>query len=816
MKEISPKIATTLLKKLAAGIALGTFLLTSPITIVPQKAAYAEAKQEEKKEQSELEKKIDAALETYNLGVKLDDMYAVMPKDENLQTMLNTLKDNSFREFVEYIKEEHKEKKIADWEIRDFISDYDNFDSAKKILERKGITEEKSAIYDLYIIQNFCSASYIPWDIFKNDHKKLTKITRFSSMGPTLSSIPVNLWAEHSDRLVEIAKLAEWHTRSAYTLISLSQKMLSDEQIKQLSEIETWLSENSSNHLNREKEIIQQREEMQAKIISLIKSVDDSLLPCEQTRIPEELEHHEKIIDYISYGKVISQAEKAGFKDMKTLKHILIGNETFKKMDKWLRDNLHNKNIRYSKEAEEFVRYVNCAANFAKQDNKIFEDYIRGKLGYPTYLISELINLTWDKPKEQEKIVNSLDIGTIYLLLSSGFTDSLYPSSFNILYHKLSYQLGNGKGFLKQDEENADTASGKALITGYICSMSPDNRLNKNFLLAAATFGKLNEIIGIDEERDKLLKEFLSAADESKEMFFRLSPATISLFSSSHRDVLEKEILSRYNSSNNYQKTNYGLLAYAARDAFRDKDASTLMINDALTRLGISVSDLEMKIPESMYPYNSVFKLYFSSEYDDNKNYWHIDAMKERLLSANYTIKEKSTKGSMRLSKKSIDASLEFLLVPVNVTRDKKKIISSDTELLSDIEDDSIILVGHRGHAFQVDQLIKDSIKIKDTPYQKIIFLGSCAGFKEILYRAEPALGSNMVYISSQNSGIGEVNDYILIELAGVLAEKPEVWAKATKMLKERFLKNYPKLAKSFSDYSFPSELPSLVLKYGE
>ncbi len=74
MKEKSPRIATTLLKKLATGIALGTFLLTSPITIAPQKSAYAETKQEEKKEQSELEKKIDTALETYNLGVSGDNI----------------------------------------------------------------------------------------------------------------------------------------------------------------------------------------------------------------------------------------------------------------------------------------------------------------------------------------------------------------------------------------------------------------------------------------------------------------------------------------------------------------------------------------------------------------------------------------------------------------------------------------------------------------------------------------------------------------------------------------------------------------------
>jgi len=807
---------TQAIKNLTTSAALGALLLTSSVTIAPQKTACAETKQEEKKEQSELEKKIDAVLETYNLGVKLDDMYSVIPKDEELQTMLDTLNNNDFRGLIEYIKEEHKEKEIAGWEVRDLISDYDNFESVKKILKRKGITEDKSAVYDLYIIQNFCSADYIPWDIFKNDHKKLTKIMRFISMGSTLKALPVNLWAEHSDRLVEIAKVAGWNTDSAYTLMALSQKLLSDEQVKQLNEIERWLNENSVNHLSREKEITEQKDEMQRKIGNLIKSIDESLLPCEQARIPEDLENHEDIIDYISYGRIISQAEQAGFKDMKMLKDMLLGRELVKKMDKWTRDSIHNKKLKYGKEIEEFVKQVNCVAQFEKQENKIFEDYFRGKLGYPAYLISEIINFMWDSPKEQEKVVNSLDKRTIYLLLSGGFTDSLYPSSFNILYNTLSYRLGDGKGFLKQDEENAETKTGKALIINYIRSMSLDNSVNKNFLLAASSFGKLNEIIGVGEDRDNFLKELLSTADTDKEMFFRLSPALVSLFSGDHKDALEKEISFRYKDSDDYQKTNYGLLAYIARDLFSDKETSTAMVNDTLTRLGVDISELEMKIPESMYSQDGVFKLYFSSEYDDNKNYWHMDAMKERLVSAGYALKERSAKGNMKLSKKSGDASLEFMLVPVKVTKEKKMIIATDTELISDMKDNSIILVGHRGHAFQVNQLIQDEMKIKDAPYQKIIFLGSCAGFREILYRAEPALGNNMFYISSQNSGVGEVNDHILIELAEIIREKPKTWPEATKMLKERFAKKYPRLAQGFADYSFPGELPSLILMYGK
>lgn len=116
MKETSPRIATTLLKKLAASVALGVFLLTSPVTIVPQKSAYAEVNQEEKKkDQSELEKKVDAALGTYNLGAKLDGMYTITLKDEVLQAMLNTLNNNNFKEFIGYIKEEHKEMNIETW-----------------------------------------------------------------------------------------------------------------------------------------------------------------------------------------------------------------------------------------------------------------------------------------------------------------------------------------------------------------------------------------------------------------------------------------------------------------------------------------------------------------------------------------------------------------------------------------------------------------------------------------------------------------------------------------------------------------------------
>jgi len=816
MGNKSPSISTNLLKKLAASIALGTFLLTSPITITPQKSAYAETqKEEKKKEQSELEKKVDAALETYNLGVKLDDMYSIMPKDEELQTMLDTINNNDFRGLIEYIKEEHKEKELAGWEVRDLISDYDNFESAKKILERKGITEEKSAVYDLYIIQNFCSASYIPWEIFKNDHKKLTKITRYASFSSTLSKIPKNLWAEHSDRLVEIAKVAGWHTDSAYTLISLSQKLLSDEQVKQLSEIETWLNQNSINHLSREKETTEQKDEMQEKITNLIKSVDESLVPSEQARIPEELEKHEKIIDYIGYGRIISQAEQSGFKDIKTLKDMLLGVEVTQNVFDWVNNHVRNKKPKYDQEIEGFIKNLNSATKFVKQDNKIFEDYIRGKLGSQAYLITQVINSMWDNPKEQEKVVNALDKETAYLLLSSGFTDGLYPSSFNMLYNMLSYRLANGKGFLKQEEENSETASGKALIASYVRSMSPDDKINKNFLLATSSLGKLKEIMGVGEERDKIIKEFLSEADENREMFFRLSPAMMSIFSSEHKEVFEKEIVSRYNNSDKYQKLNYGLLAYAARDSFNDKKALETMINDTITWLGINVSELEMKIPESMYRDKSVFKLYFSSEYDDNKNYWHMDAMKQRLLSAGYKDKN-SVKGSISLSKKSGETDIEFLLVPVNVVKEKKEIISVDTKLLSDMKEDNIMLIGHRGHAFQVDQLIKKGIKIKDSLYRKVIFLGSCAGFKEILDLAEPALGNNMFYISSQNSGVGEVNDYILIELAEIIREKPKTWSEATKMLKERFVKKYPRLAQGFADYSFPGELPSLILKYGK
>lgn len=785
---------------------------------------------------------------------------------ESLTSVINVLQDEEFKKFYRYASEAYP----YDWKkyILDVVKTYTSlggFDEIESILQEICISNESK--YDALL--GITAARYHAeqaefWSVFKKDPKLMAELATISGLDFDYSALerngPMSLVGKHSKELVEIAKrvgdeedyILEAFCRIPKKYIKTNPKRLIE--IAEQAKIDTGYIYQFINITD-----IIPDDELVSGLLSLNEHYKGSYKDIEKINMKIRDERFFFSLDYFKdYFKranqrrgdkniglyyylhnlenslVLYYAKKHGLSEtgLSVLKDYFIDASL------WIKDGesllVQKPSLENYKTLSKLNKDAAHAFIKAYQNEPQLHEGIRENIFYmmdwQVRSLTSIVNLLHDNKVEREKIVSSLSPETIYFAIAQG--DEVFTSSFNLFYDNLAYKLEGGEGILPQDnrteQQQRKITNGKEKILDFITETDKEEKKLTRFLLTTSYFGRLHEIVPKEKvKQEEFLDKLLHYVIRKDDAFY-LAPTFEAIFTRNEafKKTFEDLLFKNYEQEKRQnKKLIYGLIVFTQqyRMSEENKERAEIVVKELKDNYGIKITDLE--VPKEWFAQkggelNLKFKLYFQPE-TENDNVLrpaHLNLMAKELMSKGYsrTTNQKSevilTK--TKTNKKGRKVKLEFIL------SNRKNLRYDENGELAPIEEDilnpEILLLGHRGHSYQLDNMFngwRGVPKGRRIP-KKVVYDGSCGGFNSIP-RLDRYFNGRTQFIATKNMGIGMVNNIILYELAEALSEEPELWSEVYKVVKEKVDKREsPKISKMFKDFSFPGDLPSLILKY--
>jgi len=415
-------------------------------------------------------------------------------------------------------------------------------------------------------------------------------------------------------------------------------------------------------------------------------------------------------------------------------------------------------------------------------------------LGKTINYISNTIDDLYDMPKMRKKIANYLSPEMCYIAIGRG--EEIFTSSFNLIFDRMAEALGNG-----------DKEKGYKLILQKAKEYDPQGIFYAGFLMKISYFGAIDKIMPKDSKEFAVLTKEIIGMMETKEdasflsVFFEHA-LDIPVYNKSVKDLLfaaagDKKL-------NHTTRKACKIIIGFFKNKFEEYDISNLIKHplsfvkytpeiwmqkqegEELPTLKIkeyfhleNENEEETGIPEHR---NNFIRLLHSHDYKNDAGL----SLEEALRS-----KEKMTYYSKDRGGKRIAFILE--------------IADKNVDISGDCGDQTIDILCHRGHSYQVDSTFE---KATDLETPKLIFLGSCGGF-HVVPKFKEKLGEKALFVSTKNIGKGVVNDDILINTAEAIAyENKAEWGS----IRSSVLSKLGAGKEEFPNYSFPDDLPQIML----
>lgn len=394
------------------------------------------------------------------------------------------------------------------------------------------------------------------------------------------------------------------------------------------------------------------------------------------------------------------------------------------------------------------------------------------------------------KYQEQKKMLQKLSPLMFYYMIAQG--QELYTSSFQLIY-----------GYLKEELEKE-----KITLRQYLEEIDPNREFAAKFILTMSYFDRLGDLL-TKEESSFWATAFLALlCDNSKyqENAFFLMPTIEKVFSSripGFKEIFEEALITKYQScvSSDFQclyadlKMILEIIIWKFRDKFSPKHQETVH----------KIASKVNYIPPLEIPYQDWFtkkrstltvQLYFYPGHES-----HLAELSQLAIDQKFEVVEKKYE-----KKKLKELILEKKVNQTNGSIRLIRIINTITDYPNAkeaIENPDIQTIGHRGHSFELDDTFWQSAK---PPYSKLLFFGSCGGFRDIPGIVKLYGGKGAQFIATLGTGKGSVNNRLLLYVLNQIAfNSPKTWSMIRKALP-------PNLKDATRDYVFPDELPMVIL----
>lgn len=404
---------------------------------------------------------------------------------------------------------------------------------------------------------------------------------------------------------------------------------------------------------------------------------------------------------------------------------------------------------------------------------------------------TEELNQLHDQGKyqEQKEMLVKLSPRMFYYMIAQG--QEIYTSSFLLIYDYLKEELKRERITLRQYMEEIDT----------------NKEFAAEFILTMSYFDRLGDLL-TKEESSFWATEFLALICNSpnyQENVFFLAPTIKKVFSGTipgFKEIFEEALLTKYQSytSNNLQflyadqKTILEVIIWKFIDKFSpkyQKIVSTIVSKVDFPSIEIPYQDWFNKKRSTL-----TIQLYFHPGHEG-----HLVELSQLAIIQKFEVTEKKYE-----KKKLKELILEKKADQSNGLIKSIRIINTITnypDVKEAIENPDIQIIGHRGHSFELSNTFWQTAK---PPYSKLLFFGSCGGFRSIPGIARRYGEKNVQFIATLGAGKGAVNNHLLLHVLNQIALKnPKNWS----IIKESLPLN---LKDATRDYVFPDELPMVLL----
>lgn len=763
-------------------------------------------------------------------GKKSIRVYKYLPRDlmkTNAQELVEIAKAAGSGLFLAY--------RYIQWNDNKLIS----LELAEKFKEIGLVVSHKDSYYGSYYGSHLWD--YFPKELVDSRMDELVEITKAvgKNVDYVYKNLPKDLMETHPQELVKIAKAVGKGTDWVYSFIKASEALLTVEQAQEFIQIRN----------SNLKEI-----DYNKRIAERGKRYKDFIKKLANPQI-------EKLAKYLYYdlwsikkdfgrAKILLLIEKIAPEKVDFISSFLRGRGEWGYGDYYY-------DYRRHLDCEEVEKVVETAEILtkllpSKELNNYQQEYLRSNVSRALYSLARTVDYLHDQVTLREKVASSLSPQICYFII--GGREEIYTSSFNLLFDNLAFRLAGGEGLLAQERERRSQAQnqridiGERKILDYLEKIDPDRTHFFHFITKTSYYGRLYRIIPQGRQNQKeFLRQILRLMEAKGRLtrnVFYLSPTFEDIFTLQEnldlKGSLEEVLLEMFAGSKDKTRKIYGLLILRYLQYF-SKDSRTQaehVAKKVQEECGIDEDYLSQVPTEWLEPQADEerptikVKLYFENEGLARKGQKPVHYGIAKALFTNRKLNTKKP-GKAKIiggyEAKELNDNEELLFKRIGNIEVKIILsIAKKANITQDWQDPTIDIIAHRGHSYQIDFF--RSLKRGEIGWSKGVFLGSCGGFNDIP-SLDRILSNQTQFIASKSEGRGIINNVIIYFLVEALAEGLRDWNRIKAYIFEKIEGNLVQIKKEISQnvapcqaekltirrlrtYSFPADLPMLILRY--
>lgn len=372
--------------------------------------------------------------------------------------------------------------------------------------------------------------------------------------------------------------------------------------------------------------------------------------------------------------------------------------------------------------------------NISKNENAIAKTADDDKLSHLSTLIIRPINAAYEQHESSARFkplekYNATELYTLMIYSEEEIFTSTFEGTYNLFLKKLESNKQDGYTFLQEMNFNEfrtfiKMCAGYGRLSSFLNTMT---LANKELLL--------HKFLNL-KNTPNLLKDAVSIAD-----------AIGSINDETLQTYIEKDLLSNYKQADNKKiKLAYGLLInlFAPKATTLKNEYDSIAQNYQIQSLG-SVDSKALFGKDGIHTQVHLF-------YDDEDGITSFATFLQTFPAKNWNIEDKKT--YVKISSKTGNA----VVIYANKAKFEKEGMKAIDELLLK-EHTEVEMLVHRGHSFYVNTSLE---KLREET--KIVLLGSCGGYHQILNILEKAPDAQI--IATKQVGSYTINNPLVLDIA--------------------------------------------------
>ncbi|MEZ4916131.1 MAG: hypothetical protein R2836_04010 [Chitinophagales bacterium] len=372
--------------------------------------------------------------------------------------------------------------------------------------------------------------------------------------------------------------------------------------------------------------------------------------------------------------------------------------------------------------------------NISKNENAIAKTAVNDKLSHLSTLIIRPINAAYEQHESSTRFkplekYNATELYTLMIYSEEEIFTSTFEGTYNLFLKKLESNKQDGYTFLQQMNFNEF----------------------RTFIKMCAGYGRLSSFLNTMTlaNKERLLHKFLNLKNTPNLLKDAVSIADAigSINDETLQTYIEKDLLSNYRQTDNKKiKLAYGLLInlFAPKATTLKNEYDSIAQNYQIQSLG-SVDSMALFGKDGVHTQVHLF-------YDDEDGITSFATFLQTFPAKNWNIEDKKT--YVKISSKTGNA----VVIYANKAKFEKEGMKAIDELLLK-EHTEVEMLVHRGHSFYVNTSLE---KLREET--KIVLLGSCGGYHQILNILEKAPDAQI--IATKQVGSYTINNPLVLDIA--------------------------------------------------